>query len=71
MRRSTGSYELVVSPLLLALIGFGLDRVLGTVPLLTAAFAVVGFAGACVILYYRYRNDMDEHEVGKPWAKRS
>lgn len=71
MQRSSGSFELVMSPLLLALIGYGLDRWLGTVPVLTVIFAVVGFAGACVKLYYGYRVEMDEHEAGAPWAKRS
>jgi F0F1-type ATP synthase assembly protein I len=71
MQRSSGSFELVLSPLLLALIGFGLDRWLGTVPMLTVLFAVVGLAGACVKLYYGYKLEMDHHEAGTPWAKRS
>ena len=69
-RRSTGSYELVVSPLLLGLLGFLLDRWLGTVPVLTVIFTVVGLAGACVKLYYGYKLEMAEHEEGAPWAKR-
>jgi F0F1-type ATP synthase assembly protein I len=71
MHRSTGSYELVISPVLLALIGYGLDRWFGTVPVLTIIFAVVGLAGACVKLYYGYKNEMDEHEAKAPWAKQS
>lgn len=71
MHRSTGSYELVVSPLLLALIGLWIDRTVDTTPLFTVAFAVVGLVGACIKIYYGYMAEMDAHEAGKPWAKRS
>jgi F0F1-type ATP synthase assembly protein I len=69
MYRSAGSYELVVSPVLLGLLGFGLDRWFGTLPVLTIVFATVAFLGACVKLYYGYKHDMDDHERGRPWAK--
>ena len=71
MHQSTGSYELVLSPLILALIGFGLDHLFGTLPLLTIIFAVVGLIGACVKIYVKYMYEMDEHEKDAPWAKRS
>ncbi len=71
MHKSTGGYELVLSPLLLALIGLGLDHLFGTTPILVVIFAVVGFAGACIKLYYGYNAEMAEHEKGAPWAKRS
>jgi F0F1-type ATP synthase assembly protein I len=71
MHKSTGSYELVLSPLLLALIGYGLDRWLGTLPLLTIIFAVLGLVGACIKIYYGYVAEMDEHEKDAPWAKHS
>lgn len=71
MRRSSGGYELVVSPALLALIGFAVDRWLGTTPLLTIAAAVIGVAGAVTVVYYRYQAEMDQHEAEAPWAKRS
>lgn len=71
MNRSTGSYELVVSPVILALLGFWLDRTIDTTPLFTVLFAVVGLVGACTKIYYGYMAEMDEHEKGKPWAKRS
>lgn len=71
MHRTTGSYELVFSPLLLALIGYGLDRLFGTLPLFTIAFAVIGLVGACIKLYYGYTSEMKEHEANGPWAKRS
>ena len=61
--------ELVFSPLLLALVGYGLDRLFGTVPVLTIIFAVVGLAGAVAKLYYGYRAEMEQHEANGPWAK--
>jgi F0F1-type ATP synthase assembly protein I len=69
MHRTTGGYELVLSPLLLALIGYGLDRLFGTVPVITIVFAVLGLAGAVIKLYFGYRNEMEAHEASGPWAK--
>ena len=71
MNRTTGSYELVISPLILALIGYGIDRWLGTVPIFTIVLGVLGLAGACIKLYYGYTSEMEEHEAEGPWAKRS
>lgn len=71
MHQSTGGYELVLSPVILALIGFGLDRVFGTFPIITIAFAVLGLVGACIKIYYTYNAEMDEHDKDAPWAKRS
>ena len=70
MRRSTGSFELVASPLLLALVGLGLDRLFGTTPLLVIIFAVVGFAGASIKMFYSYKLEMQQHEAEAPWAAR-
>jgi F0F1-type ATP synthase assembly protein I len=69
IHRSSGSFELVLGPLLMALVGFGLDRWIGLTPLLTVTFAMAGLVGACVNLYYGYRRQMAELEVGKPWAR--
>ena len=69
VHRTTGGYELVFSPLLLALVGYGLDRLFGTVPVLTIIFAVVGLAGAVAKIYYGYRAEMEQHEANGPWAK--
>jgi hypothetical protein len=67
MNRSTGSYELVLSPVLLALIGFGLDHVFNTLPVLTIVFAVVGLLGAVTKIYFGYRYEMNEHEADGAW----
>lgn len=69
MGRTTGGYELVFSPLLLALIGYGLDRLLGTVPIFTITFGVLGLIGAVTKMYFSYRSEMERHEANGPWAK--
>ena len=69
MGRTTGGYELVFSPLLLALIGYGLDRLFGTLPILTVVFAVLGLLGAVTKMYYSYRSEMEQHEASGPWAR--
>lgn len=69
MHRTTGGYELVFSPLLLALIGYGLDRLFGTLPILTIVFAVLGVVGAVTKLYFSYRTEMERHEAAGPWAR--
>ena len=69
VHRTTGGFELVFSPLLLALVGYGLDRLLGTLPLLTIVFAVVGLAGAVAKMYFTYRYEMEQHEANGPWAR--
>jgi F0F1-type ATP synthase assembly protein I len=69
VHRTTGGFELVFSPLLLALVGYGLDRLLGTLPVLTIIFAVVGLSGAVVKLYFTYRREMEQHEASGPWVK--
>jgi F0F1-type ATP synthase assembly protein I len=69
MGRTTGGYELVFSPLLLALVGFGIDKLLGTLPLFTVVFAVLGLLGAVTKIVYTYNSEMEEHEKSGPWVK--
>lgn len=56
---STGAYELVLSACLIGLLGHGLDRWLGTGPVLVIVFSIAGFVGAAVSLYARYRTEID------------
>jgi F0F1-type ATP synthase assembly protein I len=69
MYKQAGGWELALSPALLALIGYGLDRLFGTVPVITVVFAVIGLAGAVARLYFGYCNEMKAHEANGPWAK--
>ena len=69
VRRSSGGFELVLSPLLLALVGFGLDRLFGITPALTVLFAVLGFAGAVAIIVIGYDREMGAHTDGAAWKR--
>jgi len=69
MYRQAGGWELALAPVLCALIGYGLDRLFGTVPVITVVFAVLGLVGAVVRLYYGYDAEMKEHEKSGPWAR--
>lgn len=69
MHRSAGSFELVMSPLLLGLIGLWVDSRLDTSPFVTVIFCLIGLSGAAVKIYYGYDHEMESHNEGMPWAK--
>ena len=62
VHRSSGSFELVLGAVLFGLLGLGVDKVLGTVPVFTIVFATGAFIGAVFSIYYRYRHQMAELE---------
>jgi len=62
---ASGGYELVIAPLLLGLLGFWLDGVIGIRPLLTIALAALGFAGVVIKLCYVYKNAMATERARK------
>lgn len=64
--KSTGSFELVFSVGILALVGFGLDSLLGWLPILTVTFAIAGAIGAIASIYFRYREAMRQ-QSGRSW----
>ena len=66
---NTGAFELVLTPLLFALIGYFIDGALGIRPVLTFALGFLGFAGAVLRLYFDYVARMKKASEGKPWAK--
>lgn len=68
LHRSHGSFELALAPAILALLGLWLDRTIGTVPLFTLLFAVVGIAGAFAKIYYQYRASMAELDSEAAWV---
>jgi F0F1-type ATP synthase assembly protein I len=63
--------QLVVTPLLFALIGFVIDNKLGTGPFLAIGLGVLGLFGECVRAYVFYTQKMKKAEEGKPWARQS
>ena len=68
LHRSHGSFELALAPVILALLGLWLDRTVGTVPLFTLVFALVGILGSFTKVYFEYRNSMEEMETNAPWV---
>ncbi|MGH9165503.1 MAG: AtpZ/AtpI family protein [Acidimicrobiales bacterium] len=64
------AFELVVTPLLFALLGHLLDGWLGTSPLFTVGLAVLGLAGTVVRMYYGYVADMERHTSQAAWTRR-
>jgi F0F1-type ATP synthase assembly protein I len=71
LRKSTGSFELALAPVLMALIGIWLDRTLGTMPIFTIGLAVVGIAGAAVSIYYSYDRQMRRLQEEGAWTGRA
>lgn len=64
------AFELVVTPLVFALLGRLLDAWLGTSPVFTVALAALALAGMSVRMYYAYEVAMKEHEQRSKWARR-
>lgn len=56
VQHSSGSFELVLSAVILGLIGLFIDRQVGTTPVFTVVLTVAGFVGATLSVYYRYRH---------------
>jgi F0F1-type ATP synthase assembly protein I len=69
LHRSTASYEIAFAPVLMALLGLWLDRTVGTAPIFTIVFAVVGLSGAVVKAYYTYGREMAALRERAPWQR--
>jgi F0F1-type ATP synthase assembly protein I len=65
------AFELVVTPLLFALAGFGLDRLAGTGPLFVLLLGGFGLVGIVARSWYQYAAEMDAHAAALPGAGRS
>lgn len=63
------SVELAVSPVIFGLIGYGLDRWLGIVPLFTIVLVLICIAGLAVRMWFVYDARMKVHEAAGPWAR--
>lgn len=63
------AFELVVTPLVFAGIGFLVDLIAGTSPGFTIAFAVFGVIGTFVRMWYGYDNEMRSHEASGAWVR--
>ncbi len=58
MHNSSGSFELVLSGVVLGVIGYFVDGWAGTRPIFMVLFTVLGFAGAAASVYYRYKYEI-------------
>lgn len=55
--------ELVLSAVLFGVLGLWIDSKLGTTPIFLLVFTLLGFAGAAISVYYRYRHDIARLEA--------
>ena len=59
LHNSSGSFELVAGAVVAALVGFGIDSLLGLTPIFTVIFAVAGLLGATYSILFAYRTRME------------
>lgn len=52
-----------MTPVVFALIGYGLDRLLGITPILTVALAIFAIVGQSIVMWYQYDAKMRAHEA--------
>ena len=58
--RSHGGFDLVLAPVIFALLGLWIDSATGTRPLFTLLLLAFGSVGAALKVYYDWRRGMDE-----------
>ena len=63
--------EIVASVFVFGLLGWWLDCVFGTAPVLMIAFGLLGVFAVAVRSYLWYKASMDQEEKGKPWKRPS
>jgi F0F1-type ATP synthase assembly protein I len=63
------AFELAITPFVFGLIGYGLDRWLGVVPLFTLVLVLFCIAGLSVRVWFDYDTRMKAHEARGPWAR--
>ncbi|MGH9279614.1 MAG: AtpZ/AtpI family protein [Acidimicrobiales bacterium] len=64
------AFELAVTPALFGLMGYGLDRWVGTLPLFTAVFSIVALVAMLLRTWFGYCYRMEALEAAGPWASR-
>lgn len=68
LNRSHGSFELAFAPVIMALLGLWLDKTIGTVPVFTLLFALVGVLGASAKVFYSYKHSMAALDEQGAWV---
>jgi len=61
--------EFALTLAIFAGMGYGLDRLLGIVPVLTIVFFFIGVVGLATKTYYAYETQMQAHDAAGPWAR--
>jgi len=64
------AFELALTPAIIGGIGYGLDRWLGVVPVLTIVFFLAGIGGLFARMWYGYEDRMRAIDASAPWARR-
>ena len=64
------AFELAVTPAIFGLLGYGLDRWIGILPLLTITFTLLALVGKSYVMWLEYDAAMKRHDAEKPWGRR-
>ena len=65
------AFEFAVTPVVVGALGYGLDRWLGLVPLMTILLTVVALVVKTYVMWLQYDAEMRVHEQKAAWARRS
>ena len=63
------AFELAVTPLIFGAIGYGLDRWIGIVPVLTLVFSLVALVIKGYVMIVEYDQAMRRLDDTAPWAR--
>ena len=62
------AFEIALVPAILGAAGYGLDRLIGIVPVLTIVFSVLAIIGMFARSYYAYTYQMAQVQADSVWA---
>jgi F0F1-type ATP synthase assembly protein I len=63
------AFEFAVTPAIFGVLGYLLDRAVGTIPVFTILLALLCIVGMFVKVWYSYDASMREHEAKAPWGR--
>ena len=63
------AFEFAVTPAIFGVLGYLLDRAVGTLPVFTIIFALFCVVGMFVKVWYTYDANMREQEAKAPWGR--
>jgi hypothetical protein len=64
------AFELAVTPAIFGVIGYGLDRWIGIVPVFTIVFALVTLCVKGYLMWLDYEQAMRRHDEASPWGRK-